>query len=149
VGCIKFGSEQDKIVETKSTFPTSTKTQVAKWVNDWNNLVAQYGSPNFQTSDQLLSLGYTRKWIMYPNRLACRSIHTSILDGLWTSKEAVALNENEANGVVRVEALTIVMILESISWDICFTLTKGVAPAARIGRSSEYAVYLQANDQIW
>lgn len=62
-------------------------------------------------------------------------------------KEAVALNENEANGVVRVEALTIVMLLESISWDICFTLTKGAAPAARIGRSSEYAVYLQVNDE--
>jgi len=39
------------------------------------------------------------------------------------------------------------MLLESISWDICFTFTKGVAPAARIGSSSEYAVYLQVNDE--
>jgi hypothetical protein len=55
----------------------------------------------------------------------------------------VALTENEANGVERVEALTMVMLFESISWDICFTLMRGIAPAARIGRSSEYAVYLQ------
>ena len=71
---------------------------------------------------------------------------TSILDGVWTSKEAVALNEKEANGVEIVEALIIVMLLESISWDILSTLVNGVAPASRIGRSSEYAVYLKVDD---
>lgn len=40
---------------------------------------------------------------------------TCILDGLRTSKEAVALKEKEANGLERVVALTIVMLLESIS----------------------------------
>ena len=58
----------------------------------------------------------------------------------------MALKENEANGLEIVEALTMVMLFVSISCDISSTLNNGAAPTARIGRSSEYAVYLQVND---
>lgn len=68
---------------------------------------------------------------------------TCILDGLRTSKEAVALKEKEANGLERVVALTIVMLLESISWDIFSTFNSGIVPIATRGTSSENAVYLK------
>lgn len=44
-----------------------------------------------------------------------RKTSTCILDGFRTSKEAVALKEKVANGLERVLALIIVMLLESIA----------------------------------
>lgn len=67
---------------------------------------------------------------------------TSILEGLRTSKEAEALNENSANGLESVVELSIERLLVSIDWLILFTFNKGVEPAARRGSSSEKAVYL-------
>lgn len=68
---------------------------------------------------------------------------TFILDGVWTSKEAEALNEKVANGLESAAALTIVELLLSIDWDIFLIFNNGITPTARSGRSSENAVYLQ------
>ena len=44
-----------------------------------------------------------------------KKLATCILDGLRTSKEAVALKENLANGLERVATLIIVILLVSIA----------------------------------
>lgn len=67
---------------------------------------------------------------------------TWIREGVLTSKEAEALKEKDATGLVSVVALIIVFVLELISCDIFSTVKNGVEPTAKRGKSSENDVYL-------
>lgn len=70
--------------------------------------------------------------------------NTCILVGLRASNEADALKEREAKGLDNVIEFIIVALLVSIVCKILSTFTKGNAPAARRGSSSEDAVYLSS-----
>lgn len=68
---------------------------------------------------------------------------TCILDGLRTSKEAIALKDKVETGLDIVVEFSMVELLVSINWLIFSTFTKGILLAASRGNSSEKAVYLR------
>lgn len=67
---------------------------------------------------------------------------TCILEGLRTSKVAVALKDKVATGLDNAVEFSIVKLLVSMPWLIFSTFTRGMLPAARRGNNSENAVNL-------
>lgn len=70
---------------------------------------------------------------------------------LWTSKEAEAPKEEVAKGLESVVALTISIVLLTITWDILLIFNNGVTPTAKRGKSIEKDVYLKqikSNSQL-